>query len=118
MSEVNGKPFRGAVTPGSFASISRRWQRDDRIDLNLPRLLRFEPVDAQHPTTVALLCGPLVLFAVVGDDALPRPRLSELLAARQTERQWKTNIGSRAVTFLPYVGIAEQKYSMFLTLAA
>jgi len=114
--EVNGQAS-GAASPGSFAAITRRWRDGDRVDLELPRSVRLEPVDQQHPDTVALLCGPLVLFAVNGNAAL-RPRSNELLSVRQTApRQWQASLSSVPVTFLPYVSIGEEQYSTFLNLA-
>jgi hypothetical protein len=116
--EVNGQPWSGATEPGSFAAVAGRWRDGDRIELELPRRLRLESIDRQHPDTVALLCGPLVLFAISGDREPPRPRRSELLAARQiAPRRWEASIGSVPVTFLPYLAIEEEQYSTLLTLA-
>jgi DUF1680 family protein len=116
--EVNGQPWRQAPVPGSFASVTRRWHDGDRVELELPRSLRLEPIDPQHPATVALLCGPLVLFAITGDAAALQARRSELLAVRQTARgRWETSISSVPTTFLPYVAIGEEQYSTCLTLA-
>jgi DUF1680 family protein len=116
--EINGQAWTGAATPGSFAAVARRWREGDRVDLELPRSVRLEAIDQQHPDTVALLCGPLVLFAVNGSAAL-RPRRNELLSVRQTaQRQWQASISSVPVTFLPYVSIGEEQYSTFLNLAS
>jgi uncharacterized protein len=114
--EVNGQPWSGATEPGRFAAVARRWRDGDRIELELPRGLRLESIDRQHPDTVALLCGPLVLFAISGEREPLRPRRNELLAARQTApRRWEASIGSVPVTFLPYLAIEEEQYSTFLT---
>jgi uncharacterized protein len=80
---------------------------------------RLEAVDKLHPQTVALLCGPLVLFALLGDGAGLSPRPQELLAVRQTApRRWQAQVGSSTVSFLPYVAIEDAPYSTFLTLAS
>jgi DUF1680 family protein len=116
--EVNGQLWGGAVEPGSFATVVRHWRDGDRLELELPRRLRLEPLDRLHPDTVALSCGPLVLFATMGSGQAPQPRRSELLAARQVAPQrWEANIGSAAVTFLPYVAIDQEQYSTFLKVA-
>ena len=52
------------MQPGTFASIRRTWKDGDRVELELPMPLRLEQVDANHPNMVALVQGPLVLFAV------------------------------------------------------
>jgi DUF1680 family protein len=114
----NGQRWSGATEPGSFAAVARRWRDGDRLDLEFPRRLRLESVDRQHPDTVALLCGPLVLFAISAGSERPRPRRTELLATRQVaQRRWETSIASAPVTFLPYVAIDQEQYSTFLMLA-
>jgi DUF1680 family protein len=116
--EVNGQRWNGATTAGSFAAVARRWQDGDRIDLELPRRLRLESIDRQHPDTVALLCGPLVLFPLGAEAARPRPLRAELTAARQTApRRWETTRAATSLTFLPYVAIDDEPYSTFLRVA-
>src|SRR5579871_1614672 len=61
---VNGKRVTDSVQPGTFAAIRRTWRDGDRLELELPMPLRLEPVDVEHADQVALLRGPLVLFAV------------------------------------------------------
>jgi DUF1680 family protein len=113
---INGRRWSGATEPGSFATVARRWRDGGRIELALPRNVRLESVDRQHPDTVALLCGPLVLFAISAGSK--RPRRSELLATRQVaQRRWETHVASTSVTFLPYVAIDQEQYSTFLRLA-
>jgi uncharacterized protein len=117
--EVNGRRWSGAAEPGTFAEITRRWRDGDRIDLGLPRMKRLEAVDRQHPDTVALLAGPLVLFPVSFGAAPPRPTRAEFLAAEQlAPRRWQIRAGSTPVTLLPYTEIDTQDYSTFVTLAA
>ena len=48
----------------AFAELHRDWKTGNRIDLELPLKMRLEAVDKQHPETVALLCGPLVLMSL------------------------------------------------------
>jgi DUF1680 family protein len=77
---VNGKRVIDPVEPGTFAAVRRTWQDGDRIELELPMPLRLEPVDAQHSNQVALLRGPLVLFAVAASQ--PAFEKAELLRAK------------------------------------
>ena len=110
---------RARLEPGSFAAVTRRWADGDRIDLELPRALRLEPLDRTHPDTVALLAGPLVLFPVRTGGEPPRPQRAELLAARQVApRRWQMTVGDTAVTLLPYVEIDAEHYATVVTLAA
>ncbi len=84
---VNGMRDSLKLTPGSFAEIRRLWKSSDRIELDLPLVSRLEAVDAQHPDTVALVNGPLVLMAVRGsafEQAQSQLSRGTLLSSRQT----------------------------------
>jgi DUF1680 family protein len=101
-------------TAGQFATVSRAWQNGDRIEIDLPMKLRLEAVDPQHPQTVALLCGPLVLFAIT--DKPPVVTARQLLAARKIGPQkWQTATADGTLDFLPFTAIADQSYSTYLT---
>jgi hypothetical protein len=115
--EVNGKRWREAPVPGTFATISRKWHNDDRINLQLPRTMRLQPIDSQHPETVALLCGPLVLFAITNNSLQPAVTRTQLLAARQAGKQsWEVSAAPGPLRLLPYITIDEEQYSTYLHL--
>ena len=117
--EINGEAWNRPAEPGAFVTIEREWRDDDRVDLALPRALQLTPLDRRHPDTVALSCGPLLLFALTPGGERPRPRRSEMLAARQMgARRWETRVEGERVTFLPYVAIDAEQYSTFLVLSA
>ena len=102
---VNGRAVSG-ITPGRFAAIRREWRDGDRIDLLIDRPLRAEPVDAQHPARVAMMQGPLALFAT-GDRFMPYRR-DQLLTLRQTsagEPRWTMPADGGAQVFRPWFGI-------------
>ncbi|HTF42366.1 MAG TPA: beta-L-arabinofuranosidase domain-containing protein [Terriglobales bacterium] len=112
---VNGKLWRGPTEPGRFAVVSRRWRNLDRVELQLPRKMRLQAIDPQHPETVALLCGPLVLFAVAGNIRQSRVTQNQLLAASQTNQEsWTAPTSAAPRKLLPYVGIGEEQYSTYL----
>ena len=113
--EVNGRRWPGSPAPGTFATISRQWRNGDHVDLQLPRKIRLEPIHPKYPETAALLCGPLVLFAVTkGSEQVVATR-TQLLAARQIEKQvWQVNAAHGPVTLLPFVAIDEEQYSTYL----
>jgi DUF1680 family protein len=113
--EVNGSRWRESVVPGTFASVYREWRDGDRVDIELPRPLRLESIDAGHPDTVALLAGPLVLFAVTSDGAPPRATRQQLLAATQTGRRaWAIQSAGVSSTFLPFVAIDQEPYCTYV----
>ena len=97
MLSVNGKRVSDPVDPGTFANVRRTWKDGDRIELELPMPLRLQAVDAQHPNLVALLRGPLVLFAVA--DTQPSFEMAGLLRARPTGNQGEALATSCPRTF-------------------
>jgi len=115
---VNGKRASESVQPGTFAAIKRTWSDGDRIELELPMPLRLETVDANHPNLVALLNGPVVLFAVA--DSQPTVERNALLQARPTNNakgDWLANAADGSgVTMRPFMNIDKENYSTYLLL--
>jgi DUF1680 family protein len=112
---VNGRRVQTPTTPGSFASVHHPWNTGDRVELDLPMRMRIEPIDPQHPQTVALLFGPLVLFAIT--DAQPVLTRAELLAASRSDQQtWQIKTAGGPIQMLPFTAIDEQQYSTYLLL--
>ncbi len=110
---VNGKPLPASDVPGRFVTIRRPWKTGDRIEMDLPMRLRLEAVDALHPQTVALLCGPLVLFAITDVPLAVTAR--QLLAAKKMGQElWQVATSSGAISMLPFTAIADQQYSTYL----
>jgi hypothetical protein len=112
--ELNGKRWPHSPEPGTFAVISRQWRSGDRIDLELPRRMRLEPIEPQHPDTVALLCGPLVLFPILKESA-PTITRKQLLAAKPYGKQsWEAVSANGSLRLHPYISIDEEQYSTYL----
>lgn len=108
---VNGK--RESAPAGSFARLHRTWKTGDRIELELPLTMRLEAIDPQHPQTVALLAGPLVLFAIT--DAEPPVTRAQLLAAKKSGPQtWEVATRNGPLKMLPFTAIKEEQYSTYL----
>ena len=108
---VNGK--RAAVAAGTFARVQREWKDGNRIELELPMKTRLEAVDAQHPDVVALLFGPLVLFAV--GDSQPSVTRAQLSAAKRTgSNSWQVESSGGAVKMLPWVEIGDEGYTTYV----
>ncbi len=112
---VNGMRDSRKVTPGTFAEVRREWKTGDRIELELPLRMRLEAVDEQHPDTVALVSGPLVLMAVT--DGAPRPTRTALLAAEYTpgsSRVWTAG----DLRFKSFLDIQAEPYITYLRVTA
>jgi hypothetical protein len=86
----------------------------DRIELGLDLPVRLEPIDAEHPNTVAVVRGPLVLFAVEGTSASVSRQ--QLLAAerRPGEAAWRVTTSSGAMLFRSFSAINDEPYRTYM----
>ncbi len=110
---VNGKRLRMELKSRSFAAVRRQWKSGDRVELELPMTTRLEAIDAQHPETVALMNGPLVLFAIT--ETAPSVTRKQLLAAKRTEAQrWQVETAHGPMAMLPFTQIGDEGYSTYL----
>ena len=71
--------------------------------------LRLEAIDGRHPETVALMRGPLVLFAQAENPRLTRTQL--LNPTQAPDGSWTTN----SVRFVPFVDLNEKQYTTYIT---
>jgi hypothetical protein len=112
---VNGKAEGGELKPGSFSALRREWKNHDSVTLEIGMPLRLEAVDAQTPETLAVMRGPLALFAV---GAIPsRATRAQLLAAApasQNSDDWLVDTGSDRLTLRPFTAIADENYRLYL----
>jgi DUF1680 family protein len=113
---VNGKRCSGPVLPGSFATITRKWKNNDRVQLEIPLRRRLEPLDKRHLRTVALLYGPLVLFGV-NPTGKPVSRETLLSAQRSAADSWQTQSPEGQLTLLPFAAINDEPYTTYFNLA-
>ena len=115
---VNGKGANVPVVAGNFCSVRRLWHTGDRVELELPKELRLQAVDAEHPSVVAVCYGPLVLFAV-GADAMPVSRRSLLMARRSGPEsgEWSVDLaGGRRLRLIPFWDIRRSDgYTTYLS---
>jgi uncharacterized protein len=115
---VNGARVSEAAQPGTFAAIRRTWKDGDRVELELPMPLRLETIDANHPKLVALMQGPLVLFAIADSQpSFDRDALLEAKPANNASGDWFADSadGSR-VTMRPFMNIDKESYSTYVLL--
>jgi DUF1680 family protein len=110
---VNGKVVQPATAKG-WASLSRRWQSGDVVDVTFDMATRLEAIDVRHPETVALVRGPLVLFAM-GKD-LPKVTRQQLLAVKPAGGGvWSVDAGGKSVEMRAFSGIGRETYQTYLT---
>lgn len=112
---INGKTFPIPVQPGTWAAINRTWKQGDRIELTLDMPLRLMPVDEQHPQTVALVHGPVALFAVNQRPDIKMTR-AQMLAARQLSSKsadWEVVTDQGKVLMRPFPAIDKETYRLY-----
>ncbi|MGO8720604.1 MAG: beta-L-arabinofuranosidase domain-containing protein [Acidobacteriaceae bacterium] len=114
---VNGRRWAGALEPGRFAGVKRTWKSGDRVELELPLPSRLEAIDSRHPNTVAVMRGPLVLFALKPQQASPMPAFekNELLHLQQlSQREWQARAGDARFRFVPFTEVGSEPYTTYL----
>lgn len=110
---INGRSLPEELVPGTFMTIQREWKTGDRLALELPMTARLEPIDSRHSQTVALVFGPLVLFAIT--DTPPSLTRRDLLSARKTgRRSWQAGTSGAPLKLLPFTEIDEEQYCTYL----
>ena len=93
--------------------MQRKWKTGDRIELELPLPMRLEAIDPRHSETVALVSGPLVLFAMT--DSQPSLTRAQLLAARKTGPEaWEVASAGGPLRMLPFTAINDEPYTTYL----
>ena len=116
---VNGKRVQQPIVAGSWHEIRRTWNDGDRIELILDAPLRLEMVDPQHPDLVAVMQGPLALFAL-GDRRLPFTR-RELMSVRQVaarSSEWRVVTADGAQSFRPYYALGFESTRLYQPVSA
>ncbi|MGA8940716.1 MAG: beta-L-arabinofuranosidase domain-containing protein [Acidobacteriaceae bacterium] len=112
---VNGRAEGLVVTKG-FAVLQRTWRSDDVVELELPSKLRLQAIDAAHPNVVALVRGPLVLFAKT--DAQPILTREQVLGARRNAgAEWIIETGQGPLRLVPFTDVGDAAYTTYLKLS-
>ena len=112
---INGHRAEQSVEPGKFIALQRTWKDGDRVEVEFEMSLRLEAIDDQNPNNVALLQGPLALFAV--SDVPVRLSRGHLLAAAraaQTSDDWMVRTDSGVLTLRPFSKIMDESYRLYL----
>lgn len=111
---VNGKSALTGPQPGAFATLRREWKDGDGIEIEWDMPVRLEAVDPQHPTTVALVRGPLCLFAI--DPPNDRLTRKQLLAAEPLSKgstDWTVPTAGAPVTLRSFAAIGKERYRLY-----
>jgi DUF1680 family protein len=87
---VNGKAVNATIDKG-YAVITRRWQRGDRVELDLPMAVQRVTADdrvAAARGKVALRYGPLVYNV----EAADQPRIDQPLGTASLAAEWQPGL--------------------------
>lgn len=112
---VNGGRAAAAVEPGKFAALQRSWKDGDRVEIEFEMPLRLEAIDNEDPNNVALLQGPVALFAV--SEVPARISKSQLMAATrvsQSSDDWTVRTDSGVLTLRPFARIMDEEYRLYI----
>jgi DUF1680 family protein len=111
---VNGRRAENAIEAGKFLSLQRTWKTGDRIEVEFEMPLRLEAVDDQNPNTVALLRGPLALFAVGDIPArITRKQLMAATVVAQSSDDWSAKTENGMLTLRPFAAIMSENYRLY-----
>lgn len=120
-----------------FVQIRRRWNAGDEVSIQIPKTLRLEPLP-DNPRRVAILWGPLVLAADLGDEQLSRRtqrqapppiEIPVFVAAERPVDEWlkpvpdkpgwfrTDGVGkNRDVEFAPFYRLHRRTYAVYVDL--
>lgn len=111
---INGKRVEGDIVPGKFFPLTRTWKSGDRVEYEIGMPLRLQAVDAQNPQIVALVRGPLAMFAI---GTLPptfsRAQLLAASAAAASSEDWIVQGNGGKVTFRPFAAVGKETYRLY-----
>jgi uncharacterized protein len=131
MIKINGKPIDASANPGSYLTLSRVWKTGDRVEMDLPMLLRIEAMP-DDPKTQAVLYGPIVLAGDLGTKGLS-PELIVGVSSPQLRKSGPIDIpalqassikpSDRPLTFqmngtslMPISRILDRRYTVYWTI--
>ena len=130
---VNGRRIRKEIHPGSYLSLTGKWEKGDRVEMEMPFPLHIEAMP-DNPGRVALLDGPLVLAGDLGTaPEEPRPfppeKIPWLVTEERDPAQWIEPVKTESHTFIctvaqpgpctlrPLYALDDQNFTVYWDLA-
>jgi uncharacterized protein len=111
---VGGKRVEGEIAPGQFFAIQRTWKDGDRVEMEIEQPFRLEAVEPENPNIVALMRGPLALFAM-GENPGQAKRSQWLAASAsgQSSDEWVVRGDAGVVTMRSWTAIKDGPYRLY-----
>jgi uncharacterized protein len=114
---VNGKRVDGDVAPGKFFALTRTWNKGDRVEFEIGMPLRLQAVDPENPGVVALVRGPVVMFAVGNVPAnFTRAQLLGASAPGSSSEDLIVSADAGKVMFRSFAAIKDEDYRLYQNL--
>src|SRR4051794_6967324 len=111
---VNGRGAESSIEPGKFLALRRSWKDGDRVEIEFEMPLRLESIDNENSNNVALLHGPIALFAVGEIPAkLSRKDLLSVTALSSSSSDWVVKTANGLLTFRPFSSIMSEGYRLY-----
>jgi DUF1680 family protein len=111
---INGRPADLHPMPGSWLNIDRTWKNGDRIEFAIDMPLRLVPLDAQHPNLVALMHGPVTLFAILPlAGAITKAALLSARRVSSSSTDWHIAAETGQLTMKPFSAITNEHYRLY-----
>jgi DUF1680 family protein len=109
---INGKPAGTALTPGTWAELDREWKDGDLVELSIDMPLRLVPLDTEHKNLVALLCGPVALFAIEPGSTITQKQLLEAQRLGSSG-VWEVATNQGKMRMKTYPAIDKERYRLY-----
>jgi DUF1680 family protein len=130
--KVNGQLVKDLPPADFYVKINRAWRQGDTVELNLPKVLRTEPLP-DNSGRMAFMWGPLVLAGDLGPDVrqddeenMPAPSAPALVVAKKPVAQFlkpeagkpgwfkTSDVGlSHDIEFAPFYELPRRKYAVY-----
>jgi len=111
---VNGTRMDAEATPGRFLALRRTWKDGDRLEMEMDIPLRLEPVEPENADIVALMRGPVALFAVGDMPArMTREQLLGATVSTQSSDDWVVSGDAAPVRLRSFATIRDEQYRLY-----
>src|SRR5262249_60410232 len=112
---VIGRAPGGKAAGGSFASLSRRWQKGDIIELDLPFSFRAVPIEESARNPVAVMRGPVMLPAIDPPEQLTASAaaLSGMQSVSGAPLEFDCRTAAGSVRMRPFYKVQRETYSTY-----
>jgi DUF1680 family protein len=112
--KVGGKSVAVALQPGTWTELDRTWKDGDRVELWLDMPMRLVPLDPQHPNVVALVHGPVALFAIEqGSKKITQAQMLGAQRIASSSGDWEVTTESGKVPVRSYPAIKGERYRLY-----